>query len=377
MNAARCLWGDAHGARLNAGGGSIPSGISSRGFCDTAKEASAYAPPSIGESSPASDEEAEIAQWGLLDRDPHLELRLMARTDQPSLDRAPNAQVPRSQIASLLRQLPRDATLAAILNTGSLRLAFPLAIENVLEDPDTQRVIRDEPYLDGNLRAALARAVMAETMLLADSHVGGTFPIDGGTRDAIVERMIDRLGGSDRGLRRTFARTGLGLALGLGVSRPLERRRAAITNAVSPAAGDVALYLARGERIRAFIHETVRAIDDSVVLVGHSLGGVASLELLGTHSLPSVEMLITVGSQAPYLYELNALPTLEYGTLLPKSVPPWVNVFDRRDLLAFVVAPIFDQVEDIEVNNRSPFPRAHSAYFANPIFYELLARIVP
>jgi len=144
------------------------------------------------------------------------------------------------------------------------------------------------------------------------------------------------------------------------------------------------MYLTRGDGIRGFIAQAIRAIEGPVVVVGHSLGGIASLEVLAAQHLASVELLITVGSQAPYLYELNALPTLPFGSPLPNTVPRWVNVFDRRDLLAFTGSNVFpkrlelgEPVEDREVDNRAPFPRSHSAYFGNQRFYDLLDEVLP
>ena len=133
------------------------------------------------------------------------------------------------------------------------------------------------------------------------------------------------------------------------------------------------MYLARGEPIRTFIADVVTSVEAPVILLGHSLGGVACVDLLASRALPAVELLVTVGSQAPLLYELNALPALAFDAELPPTMPWWVNIFDRRDLLAFTGAHVFPgQVEDREVDNRAPFPRSHSAYFANDRFYEVL-----
>jgi len=204
------------------------------------------------------------------------------------------------------------------------------------------------------------------------------FPLDGEHRDALVDAILAELGGSDRGVGGSMSRIGLNLALRLGAARPVERRRAAITDASAPAAGDVLMYLARGDCVRAFIADALKGVPPPVVLVAHSLGGVASVELLATHKLPTVELLVTVGSQAPFLYELDALPTLAFGAAMPTTVPRWVNVFDRRDLLAFTGAGIFPgRVEDREVDNGVPFPRSHNAYFTNDRFYAVLDEVLP
>ena len=103
------------------------------------------------------------------------------------------------------------------------------------------------------------------------------------------------------------------------------------------------------------------------------LSGCRALNRLGAR-----QSLVTVGSQAPFLYELNALPTLEFGVALPATVPRWVNVFDRRDLLSYAGEGVFSgRVEDREVDNRVPFPRSHSAYFGNKHFYAVLDEVLP
>jgi hypothetical protein len=102
------------------------------------------------------------------------------------------------------------------------------------------------------------------------------------------------------------------------------------------------------------------------------------VDLLVSRHLPAVRLLITVGSQAPYLYELNALPTLEFGQALPPSVPPWVNIYDRRDLLGYAGEGVFPgRVKDRVVDNRAPFPRSHSAYFGNDDFYSIVNEVLP
>jgi hypothetical protein len=54
-----------------------------------------------------------------------------------------------------------------------------------------------------------------------------------------------------------------------------------------------------------------------------------------------------------------------------------MNVFDRRDLLAFLAEPVFgERVRDVEVDSRTPFPRSHSAYFANPAMYAVVGHVV-
>jgi hypothetical protein len=286
----------------------------------------------------------------------------------------PGAEPPGVALAEQLRAIGADDDLGA----SRSGLAVAAAVDIVLGSEPAASALAHEAALGGELRTALARAVVAAAMVEADARLGATLPLDGDHRDALVAAIVARLGGSDRGIGAVVGRVGLNLALRLGVTKPVERRRAALTEAASPAAGDILHYLARGQGIRDFLAREVAAVAGPVVILAHSLGGIASVDLLASRRLPAVELLVTVGSQAPYLYELNALPMLEYGAELPPSVPRWVNVYDRRDLLSYTGAELFPgRAEDRIVDNRAPFPRSHSAYFGNDSFYAVLDEVLP
>jgi hypothetical protein len=353
-----CYWGGEHGARLNCGGASVPAGVSSRG---------------IDADLGSAPDEDDIALWDVLERDPLFELRLLSEHAAEEPELPPNAIAPSAALASAARRLAAAETVAFSVRMAGLDEVFAISVTEVLDSGPAHDAFRREPGATADLRATLARAFVARSMKHADEELGSALPLDGATRDALIAAIVAELGGSDRGLGRVV----VDLALRVGM-RPVERRRAAISDAAAPVAGDVLMYLARGEPIREFIGAAVAALDGPVVIVAHSLGGIASFELLVTRELPQVEMLVTVGSQVPLLYELNALPTLELGADLPGSVPRWVNVFDRRDLLAYAASKIFlGRAEDRHIDNRTPFPRAHSAYFSNKRFYTLLDEVLP
>lgn len=364
---AHCYWGDAHGAELHARGVSVPAGSSSRG-------------PGDGVLDPEDDEDAEVALWGLLERDPLFELRLLAAESSlaDSEELAPNEVLPGAVLAEAAARLPDDPDVMAAASAAGLDRVLPDAVAGILAEAETTAALGHESPAGGGPRTALALAIVAQSLRLADESLGGTLPFDGDHRDLLVAAVVASLGGSDRGVGSSLGRYGVRLALRMGAAKPLERRRAALTESAAPAAGDVLRYLTRGEPLRAFIEDAVTAVEGPVVLVAHSLGGIACLELLATKALPSVDLLVTVGSQAPLLYELDALPTLAFGEPLPASLPRWVNVYDRRDLLAYVGEGLFPgQVEDREIDNKVGFPRSHSAYFANKRFYALLDEVLP
>lgn len=351
---APCYWGGEHGAVLRADGASIPVRDTTRG--------------DVGGSEP------DDALWDLLDHDPLVELRLLSGAAPPGDELPPDAPVPGRRLTAAARALGRDEALRGRLDEAGLRVDFPHAVTAVLASAAYADAVHAGAG-DDVLAPALARAVLAEALLTAEERVGGRLPLDGWARDGLVAAITGALGGSTRAPGRWFG----GLVARSGLSRVVERKRAVLTTATAPVTGDVLAYLAHGAGVRSFIERAIAAVDDPpVVLLAHSLGGIASVDLLASAPRPAVRMLVTVGSQAPLLYELDALPSLRFGTPLPEWLPPWVNVFDHRDLLAFVGAGVFPgRVTDRVVDNRIGFPRSHSAYFGNRRFYDVLDESLP
>jgi pimeloyl-ACP methyl ester carboxylesterase len=100
-----------------------------------------------------------------------------------------------------------------------------------------------------------------------------------------------------------------------------------------------------------------------VTVIAHSLGGIASFDLLAGADAPEVARLVTVGSQSPLMYEIGALPSLKRPTCLPAKFPPWLNIYDRDDFLSFSAKRLFPGVDDFDAELGQPFPDSHSAYF--------------
>ncbi|MFC9467535.1 hypothetical protein, partial [Streptomyces coelicoflavus] len=199
----------------------------------------------------------------------------------------------------------------------------------------------------------------------------------GDTRDAVAGRLAAALGasapGTERGLRSMALR-----AVSSAASRAVVRRRRALTEAAHPAAGDVLRYLSRGEAVRAGLRSLLAGLEPPVAIVAHSLGGIIALDTLVLTPLPQVRLLVTAGSQAPFLYESGSLPSLEHPTPLPAHVPDWLNLYDPRDLLSYLGAGLFpDRVTDVAVDSRQPFPAAHSAYWTNPEVYRHIVDRLP
>ncbi|MFF2776520.1 hypothetical protein ACFVU3_16575 [Streptomyces sp. NPDC058052] len=365
-----CYWGGTAGSALRSGGLSVPGYGTGRDAADPG-----------GRGTDDADEDVEL--WGLLYLDPLLELRLAAAESGGRAELAPGAVPPGEALAAAAQTLGGDDRLRALLGAAGIGEEFAAAVAAVLTSPDGRAFLRS-PAADTGPEV-LARAFAAEAVRRRAARSGAATAFDGAARDEAVERITALLSGAPgdgagthrgpvtRGVKRLAGRLALGLASAQAV-----KRRSALTDAAHPAAGDVLLYLARGGAIREVVAEAVRAAEPPVVVLAHSLGGIASLDLLVERSLPEVELLVTVGSQAPFLYELGALPSLEHGSPLPAHVPRWINVYDPRDLLGYVGSGVFPgRVEDVAVDGRQPFPLSHSAYWGNPELYRLLAAELP
>ncbi|WNF30534.1 hypothetical protein RI138_28990 [Streptomyces sp. C11-1] len=358
-------WGERYGARLGAGGASIPPEVAGATGRDTAEEA--YGTGGAGETYEA---DAETVLWDRLYRDPEAELALAAARG-PSGRTPPGAAFPDEDIRERLAALAaRGDAAAPELGPGLAAHATALARSPLLA-PAAEAL--DPEELAWTLARALAAAVTGAA-LAADAPV----ICDGATRDAAVDRMAVALGGAAQGSGRGPVGRLIGRpVLRLG-SRYAVRRRRALTGAAHPAAGDVLKYLVRGGPVRTALRELAATAEPPVVLLGHSLGGIIALDTLIEAPLPGVRLLVTVGSQGPFLYETGALPRLDHPDPLPAHVPPWLNIHDRRDLLGYAAAALFPgRAEDIATDNRQPFPAAHSAYWSDPAVYRAIGERLP
>ncbi|MGW1209792.1 alpha/beta fold hydrolase [Streptomyces sp. NPDC002499] len=351
-------WGGGHGAKLVAGGASLPPepGSTARGLAD--------AP-----GGPAAAEDT-AATWAMLYADPYAELALAAAGAKSSGERPPGFVPPQQKLQSQLAALAAqgDAT-AAELGPGLTRAATDLAAHPLLG--------RAADALDpADLAVLAARSLVARVIadaLDADAPLVPT----GETRDAVANRLAEALGvpprGTERGVRSLVLR-----AAGSAAARAVERRRRALTEAAHPAAGDILRYLSRGDAVRADLRTLVAGLEPPVVLIGHSLGGIIALDTLIVTRIPQVRLLVTAGSQAPFLYESGSLPSLEHPAPLPPHVPAWLNLYDPRDLLGYLGGELFrGRVTDVAVDSKQPFPAAHSAYWTNPAVYRHIVEHLP
>ncbi|WDV55101.1 hypothetical protein PV963_34480 [Streptomyces coeruleorubidus] len=350
-------WAAAHGATLAAGGASLPPRVgTTRGLGE-------------GPAGPDPSDETTAA-WAALYADPYAELALAAAGSGPAVERPPGSVPPQQRVRTQLTALAAQGDApGAELGPGLARAAADLAAHPLLGPAADALAPADLAVLAAR---SLAARLIADA-LDADSPL---VPV-GETRDAVTDRIAEALGaparGTERGLRSYLLRTA-----GAVASRAVERRRRVLTEAAHPAAGDILRYLSRGEAFREGLRTLVAGLEPPVAVIGHSLGGIIALDTLISAPLPQVGLLVTAGSQGPFLYESGSLPSLEHPAPLPSHVPAWLNLYDPRDLLGYLGAGLFPgRVTDVAVDSGQPFPAAHSAYWTNPTVYRHIVDHLP
>ncbi|GAA4971239.1 hypothetical protein [Actinoplanes utahensis] len=343
-----CYWGEVAGARLWRGGASIPDYETARG------------------PEPLADDE-DLALWSLLHQDPLWELRTLALAGAGDEELPPNVMLPGDELDDRIRRTEITDDLTAPFSADAVRAARTA----VTGDAAYHAALAAASSSLGPTRTAVARAIVAYTVVDQPAMP------DAETRDRLVTALTDAFGGTDKAVRDVLLSPVRGLALRIATDR-VRRRRGSITDAAYPAAGDVLLYQARGDRIRAAIAERISAVDGPVVLITHSLGGIAAVDLLVSQPSPTVELLVTVGSQAPFLYEIGALWSLPHDAGLPAHMPAWLNVYDERDMLSYLGnGPFGDRVRDVRVDSGQPFPASHSAYWSNRHVWDAIVERLP
>jgi hypothetical protein len=160
-------------------------------------------------------------------------------------------------------------------------------------------------------------------------------------------------------------------------TKAFQSRREKLAVGSLPFLGDILYYQKRGDAIRDLVAEAIEKAPQPVVALGHSLGGVVLVDLLTRETPPEVARLVTVGSQSPLFYAIDALDRMRREESGPKPPPytPWLNIYDRADFLSFVASHVFpgiSAIEDAEISSGVPFPSSHSAYFHQPETFELI-----
>lgn len=354
LTVAGCFWGDSAGARLRLEGRSIPTYDDSKGKGRT-------------------PEQERLELWAVLYVDPWYELRLL-RGMPPTPHYG--GQTPAAAMRASITGFRPSSALADSLAELDLTNRFADALTAMRAAEVFEQAIATAPPNPLEHRCAIARALIAHSVAAAMAE--GLPPLGGSTREALVTQLIADLRGSGLGVGNFLVEHGKRY-LSRPITRKLVGERGALTDAAAPPAGDVLRYLARGRQMTTLLRSAITdTASDSVVLLGHSLGGILCVDLLAREHIPAVRGLVTVGSQAPFLYEIGALPSLEPPASLPEHFPPWVNIYDHRDLLSYTASGVFpNRVVDVRVDNGEPFAASHSAYWSNEAVWTAIESVLP
>lgn len=122
------------------------------------------------------------------------------------------------------------------------------------------------------------------------------------------------------------------------------------------------------------------APNEPLVVVGHSLGGVISFDLLQSFRPDlEVDVFVSVGSQVAHFEELKLYrgsdPAIgpQGRAPVPANVARWINVYDEVDIFAYAAERVFDRVDrDLPYDTKTYVIKAHGAYLDQSRFYRWL-----
>lgn len=345
----KCYWGGPHGSTLKAGGLSLPKFDEKKSL-----------------DSDLSDEEYSLGLWELLDEDPLMELQILAISSNTS--KVSLGATPGHDLGLKFRGFKPSEDLGAMLKQAGIEEFLAQAQTIIVGEKDYRDAIASAQEPLGEYRMALARALVAQSSLLVRDKYGEyALSLNGKLRDEIVDQIVAELGGTEKGLISGVRKRISGI-IRRRINNTLQSKRSGFSEKYSGTLGDILMYQARGQELRDFVRQKIEPLEGKTIVIAHSLGGIMCVDLLLEKEPPKIDLLVTVGSQAPILYELNALVGMEYNpnVKLPEKFPKWLNIYDRNDFLSYVGEKIFpEKIIDFEVDSQQSFPQSHGAYWAN------------
>jgi hypothetical protein len=155
---------------------------------------------------------------------------------------------------------------------------------------------------------------------------------------------------------------------------------------------DVLSYLRRPDEISGYVSAELDRISAErdgrrVVAVGLSLGGIILVDTLakriaaGPELGAPADLLVTVGSQSPFLLACDALGELRRGGPRPlRPFVPWLNVWNPDDYLSYPAGPIFGDgirprvaLRDVVGRDGAAFPAVHGHYWEDETTFAAIA----
>jgi hypothetical protein len=329
-----------------------------------------------------SAEEITAAIWIELVEDPYFELRIAA-TSAPKFAATSIAGLPgqdppaveaRNRLDRLKTNLP-DLTATGVRPDEIVSAIVQLSTWDLFGRATAAFGDGKDP----ELHEAIARSLVGAVLFSHRSDPPGCQPAladEVRRRDALVDALAEKLSGaSTRSISGWLTSKVVNWAKPRA-TRYLRERRFGLTGDSLPAIGDILLYQRRGGEILRLIADDLAKCPKPVLAIGHSLGGIMLVDLLSRQPAPAVSLLVTVGSQSPLLYLIDALEGLRPND--PNSAgpfTPWLNIYDPNDVLSFCAERIFAgraNIHDRMVRSEVPFPESHSAYWRQDGLYETI-----
>lgn len=326
--------------------------------------------------------------WELLYADPFFEINLLIIKASGAEKESKAITAMRKDLKSKLDGLTKiKQELETLLVKGGLQQHFESCRKSVSDSSEFQSLIDVAVPPMGPYRRATARSICALSAITSNNElIFPRFQEDRELRKEIIDKLTSELGGEEAFIPSWVAKPFI-----KGFLKHVHSQFGRYVRDNYRFVGDILLYQTKGSTIRKAIKAKINECDGPVVILGHSLGGIASFDMLveeakahpngDSQILNKVTMFVTVGSQVPFLYELNCLQSLrndgkpEQAEKLPLTFPKrWLNCYDPNDLLSYVAEGLFpgNLVKDIPVKSNTVFPEAHSAYWSQQTMWKAI-----
>lgn len=314
-------------------------------------------------------------RWLLLSANPFSELQVLQYW--PGVRAAinmPNEVLPSTVLANRLRALPGEAadrSSGNVFSSAEWQAAGQaVGASELFAQAVDRRGPDDELVLQAVSDTIVALLVHGRTAELLSKRRGIPDPEGLDTLAAgILEDLATSRGAAGEWILRKVVLP--------SAVRYARKNRQSIMTGVASFARDITFYLQHGDAIREYIADQLHAHapEGQAVVMAHSLGGIAALDVLSENEATArlIDLLVTVGSQSSLLYQMDSLHSLRRGSSLNTPFSRWLNIYDPADFLSFCVDNVFKSQEgprDKSVNNGLEFPESHSGYFVNDQVYD-------
>jgi hypothetical protein len=304
-----------------------------------------------------------------------------------------------AHIRDTFPDLPKQQPLTALAKKRlslAMEVINELALANVAQGAEAEVadfVVQASAFAEANPQPAWLVNVQTDEALLAELsnrvQTGGGPQTLGSFGTVFNKIKVGALKFKD-GVKKMAGKAG-----DFASTKLLAATRDSLNETLGRFFGDVFIYFnGRGDAanpgaiptlvLQAF--DQARAADPNqpFVILGHSLGGVITMDLL-SHFRPDidVDLFISVGSQVAHFEEIKLYRSSDKAVKPPQkaktpaNIKRWINIFDPVDIFSYSVDRVFDRVNvDAPYDTETYTIKAHSAYFQQDRFYQRLrARI--